>query len=92
MTRPLPRWLTPAPDSITAQTLRMGRSPWTDVVHIVWSVWVFITPAMSGGAYGYTLRWLLLTLVSYPLFLWLYAMTLVAPSRKACLLYTSRCV
>lgn len=83
MTRPLPRWLTPAPDSITAHTLRMGRSPWTDVVHIVWSVWVFITPAMSGGAYGYTLRWLLLTLVSYPLFLWLYAMTLVASPRKS---------
>lgn len=83
MTRSLPRWLKPAPDSITAHTMRMGRSPWTDVVHIVWSVWVFITPAMSGGAYGYTLRWLLLTLVSYPIFLWLYAMTLVSSSRKA---------
>ena len=53
------------------------------MVHIVWSVWVFITPSMSGGAYGYTLRWLLLTLVSYPLFLWLYAMTLMGSSRKA---------
>lgn len=78
-----PGWLKPAPDSITAHTLRMGRSPWTDVVHIVWSAWVFITPTMSDGAYGYTLRWLLLTLVSYPLFLWLYAMTLVASPRKA---------
>ena len=78
-----PRWLSPAPDSVTAHTLRMGRSPWTDAVHVVWSVWVFITPAMSGGAYGYNLRWLLLTAASYPLFLWLYAMTLVAPSRKA---------
>lgn len=78
-----PRWLSPAPDSITASTLRMGRSPWTDVVHVVWSIWVFITPSMSTGAYGYTLRWALLTLLSYPLFLWLYAMTLVAPSRKA---------
>jgi len=78
-----PGWLAPAPDSITAHTLRMGRSPWTDIVHIVWSVWVFITPATFGGAYGYTLRWLLLTLVSYPLFLWLYAMTLVAAPRRA---------
>lgn len=83
MNRPWPRWLKPAPDSITAHTLRMGRSPWTDVVHLVWSVWVFITPTMSGGAYGYTWRWLLLTLASYPLFLWLYAMTLVATPRKA---------
>ena len=78
-----PGWLSPAPDSITAQTLRMGRSPWTDAVHVVWSVWVFITPAMSGGIYGYTRRWALLTLVSYPLFLWLYAKTLVAPAHTA---------
>jgi len=78
-----PRWLSPAPDSITANTLRLGRSPWTDAVHVVWSVWVFITPAMSGGVYGYTLRWLLLTLVSFPLFLWLYALTRVGASRKA---------
>ena len=82
---PLPRWLSPAPDSVAAHTLRMGRSPWTDAVHVVWSVWVFITPAMSGGAYGYNLRWLLLTLASYPVFLWLYAMTLVARRRNAML-------
>ncbi|TDK24402.1 sensor histidine kinase [Luteimonas aestuarii] len=84
MTRPgWPGWLRPAPDSITAQTLRLGRSPWTDVVHVAWSVWVFITPSMSGGIYGYTWRWALLTLVSYPLFLGLYAMTLLAPSHRA---------
>lgn len=80
---PLPRWLTPQPDSLAAHDLCMGRSPWMQAVHLIWSVWVFLTPAMSGGAFGYTALWALLTLGSYPLFLWLYAMTLVAAPRKA---------
>lgn len=80
---PLPRWLTPQPDSLAAHDLRMGRSPWMQAIHLVWSVWIFLTPALSGGAFGYTALWALLTLVSYPLFLWLYAMALVAAPRKA---------
>ncbi len=52
-------------------------------MHLVWSVWVFITPAFAGGEYGYTVRWALLTLLSYPLFVWLYAMTVVASPRRA---------
>jgi two-component system sensor histidine kinase DesK len=79
----LPRWLTPEPGSIAADDLRMGRPPWLNAVHMAWSVWVFITPAMSGGAYGYTTRWALLTLVSYPLFVWLYAKSVVSAPRKA---------
>ncbi|MEL1265508.1 sensor histidine kinase [Pseudoxanthomonas putridarboris] len=82
-TSALTRWLEPRPDSLAAHDLRMGRSPWTHAVHLVWSVWVFLTPAFSGGAFGFTARWALLTLASYPLFLWLYAMTLVAAPRKA---------
>ncbi|KAF1723138.1 sensor histidine kinase [Pseudoxanthomonas wuyuanensis] len=80
---PLPRWLTPQPDSLAAHDLRMGRSPWLQAIHLVWTVWVFLTPAMSGGAFGYTALWALLTLVSYPLFLWLYAMALIAAPRRA---------
>jgi two-component system sensor histidine kinase DesK len=76
-------WLTPEPGSIAADDLRMGRPPWLNAVHMAWSVWVFITPAMSGGAYGYTTRWALLTLVSYPLFVWLYAKSVVSAPRKA---------
>jgi two-component system sensor histidine kinase DesK len=79
----LPRWLTPEPGSIAADDLRMGRPPWLNAVHMAWSVWVFITPAMSGGAFGYTTRWALLTLVSYPLFVWLYAKSVVSAPRKA---------
>jgi two-component system sensor histidine kinase DesK len=81
--RPVPRWLTPQPGSLAALEQRMGRSPWTAMIHLVWSVWVFLTPAFSGGAYGYSARWAWLTLASYPLFVWLYAMTVVLSPRKA---------
>lgn len=80
--RPLPAWLRPEPGSEVDDALREGKSPWTDAIHLLWSVWVFITPAFTPA--GYDLRWVLLTLVSYPLFLWLYARTLlVAPRRVA---------
>ncbi|MGO1541271.1 MAG: histidine kinase, partial [Luteimonas sp.] len=75
------RWLSPAPDSLTAWAMRQGRSPWTDLVHLLWSVWIFITPAFSPG--GYNTRWGLLTAVSYPLFLLLYMRVLAAPARTA---------
>lgn len=81
--RPVPRWLTPQPGSLAALEQRMGRSPWTAMIHLVWSVWVFLTPAFSGGVYGYSARWAWLTLASYPLFVWLYAMTVVLSPRKA---------
>lgn len=80
--RPLPAWLKPEPGSEVECALREGRSPWTDAIHLLWSVWVFITPAFTPA--GHDLRWLLLTLLSYPLFVWLYAKTLlVAPRRVA---------
>ena len=72
------RVLQAAPDSVAAHELRLGRSPWTSFIHLVWSVWVFITPAFSDGDFGYTTRWLALTLASYPLFLWLYAASVFA--------------
>jgi two-component system sensor histidine kinase DesK len=71
----------PAPDSAIARDLARGKSGWTDAVHLLWSVWIFITPLFGGG--GYDLRWSLLTLASYPLFLWMYAKTLLAPRRIA---------
>ena len=77
---PLRAWLAPAPDSATAATLRAGGSPWTDGIHLLWSAWLFITPAMGGG--DYDVRWMLLTLASYPVFLLLYAKTLVSPARR----------
>lgn len=62
-------WLTPAPDSMVAHSMRKGKSPWIDSVHLLWSAWVFITPVFD----QFSVRWALLTLLSYPVFLILYA-------------------
>ncbi|KRG43805.1 histidine kinase [Stenotrophomonas pictorum JCM 9942] len=80
MSRLLPAWLAPAPDSVVADNLRLGKWPWIDAVHLFWTVWVFITPMFGGG---YTVRWALITLWSYPLFLLLYALTLLSSRRIA---------
>jgi len=78
---PLRRWLAPAPDSAVADALRCGRSPWKDAVHLLWSAWLFITPIFDSD--GYTREWVGLTLLSYPVFLLLYARVLLAPRRHA---------
>lgn len=78
----MPAWLRrrmmPAPDSAVAEAQRRGKSPWTDGVHLLWSAWVFITPLFGSG---YDWKWAGLTLLSYPLFLWLYVKVLLAPRR-----------
>lgn len=78
--RHLPAWLKPAADSLVADNLKLGKWPWIDAVHLLWTVWVFITPLFGGG---FTLRWVLITLWSYPLFVLLYVMNLVASRRNA---------
>ena len=76
----LPGWLqramAPAPDSLAAVSIRRGKSPWTHGVHLLWTVWIFLTPLLGGGYGG---KWVVLTLLSYPVFLWLYAKSVVAP-------------
>ena len=80
----VPHWLrrrmVPAPDSAVAEAIRRGKSPWAHGVHLLWTLWIFLTPLFGGG---YDLRWLLLTLLSYPVFLWLYAMVLLVPRRRS---------
>ncbi len=68
--------LRPAPDSSMADTLRRGKSPWSNAIHLLWSVWIVLTPLLGRG---FSWRWVLITLVSYPLFLYLYARVLLAP-------------
>lgn len=80
MSMHLPTWLKPASDSVVADNIKLGKWPWMDAVHLFWTVWVFITPMFGGG---YTLRWTLITLWSYPLFLLLYALVLLTPRRRA---------
>jgi two-component system sensor histidine kinase DesK len=77
------RWFAPAPDSAVADDLRRGRSPWLDSIHLLWSFWIFIVPLFSGGFKGYTFAWLLITLVSYPIFLLLFAKAQLASRRTA---------
>ncbi|AKC87061.1 sensor histidine kinase [Pseudoxanthomonas suwonensis] len=76
----LARWFTPAPDSAAATTLRRGKPLWTDTIHLMWSVWVVITPMFSPP--GYTARWFALTLLSYPLFLLLWFRAYVEPQHR----------
>lgn len=75
----LRNWLTPAPDSLVAISLQKGKSPWVDAIHLLWSVWVFVIPAFS----RYTWSWVGLTLLTYPLFLLLYAKCCVASRRQS---------
>lgn len=70
-------WLTPAPDSPVAHSVRKGKSAWVDAVHLLWSIWVFITPAFD----RFTLRWAILTLISYPIFLAIYVSYCVSSRR-----------
>ena len=74
-------WLRPAPDSALAAVQRQGRSTWTEWVHLMWTAWVFTTPLFTPG--GYSVRWVLLTLLTYPLFVLLYALVLLRPERHA---------
>jgi two-component system sensor histidine kinase DesK len=72
--------LRPAPDSAAADHRRRGQSGWSDYIHLLWTSWVFLTPLFGGG---YTARWVLLTLLSYPTFLFLYARAMLAPRHHA---------
>ena len=71
----------PAPDSAVAKDRSRGIAPHASAVHLLWTAWVFTTPLFSAA--GYTWRWGLLTLLSYPLFLLLYVKAQVAPRRHA---------
>lgn len=70
-------WFTPAPDSFAAGSIRKGKSPWVDAIHLLWSVWIFVTPIFG----HYDWRWALFTLATYPTFLLLYAKCCVASRR-----------
>lgn len=77
------RQVIPAPDSGVAEDIRHGKSPWADCVHLLWSLWIFVTPLFDHGTAGYTHAWLLITLASYPVFLLLFAGLQIAPRRTA---------
>ncbi|WP_426702428.1 sensor histidine kinase [Rhodanobacter sp. Col0626] len=73
-------WLTPASDSRAAAIRRQGKSPWKESIHLLWSAWVFITPVFDRN-YGW--HWLVWTLVTYPVFVLLFAKVMLASRRTA---------
>lgn len=79
--RLLGRWFQPAPDSLAARSARRGKSPWADAIHLLWTAWIFVTPLFDHSAWN--LRWVVLTLLSYPVFVLLYAKSVVAPRRMS---------
>lgn len=79
-TRAMPRWLHPSPDSILADALRLGRPAWSEWIHLLWTVWIFVVPLFNPS--GYDLRWAMLTLLSYPLFVLLYLNSISRPKRR----------
>jgi two-component system sensor histidine kinase DesK len=81
MRRLLGRWFQPAPDSMAAHSARRGKSPWIDAVHLLWTAWLFITPLFDHSAWN--LRWIVLTLLSYPVFVLFYAKCVVASRRMS---------
>jgi two-component system, NarL family, sensor histidine kinase DesK len=77
---PVPAWLRPTPDSEAAENIRKGHNPWMDAVHLLWSIWIFFGPLMDGK--GFTLRWLLTTVTTYPIFTLLYALCIIRPQHS----------
>ena len=71
----------PAADSVLGAAMRQGRPVWSEGIHVLWSVWVFVVPMFSPS--GFDLRWALLTLLSYPLFLALFAGALLLSERRS---------
>ncbi|MCE5231733.1 MAG: sensor histidine kinase [Mizugakiibacter sp.] len=61
-----------APDSVIGRACASGRDPrlsrWIPAVMLVWTFWIFATPLF----YADDRAWLLPTLASFPVFLWLY--------------------
>jgi two-component system sensor histidine kinase DesK len=81
MNRRIAAFFLPAPDSLAGAAFRHGKSPWVHAVHLLWSFWLFVTPLWSSE--GWNTRWLVCTLVSYPVFLLLYYKSVVAPRSTA---------
>lgn len=77
MHQKLVEFLTPAPDSLAARSMRKGKSPWVDAVHLLWSAWIFVVPVWN--PVGWDARWIAITLATYPVFLLLYYKWVVAP-------------
>lgn len=80
----IPAWLQPAPDSIVVQMRRAGHRPWVVLFNLVWSGWVFASLAYA----PVNVALLVSLVVSFPVFLGLFAVIHVRPTREAGLYLT----
>ena len=73
----LPRWLQPAPDSLTVEIRKSGGRVALHLLNVLWSFWVFFTVFFTdvGPAYWISLA------VSYPLFLAVFGLLYIRPRR-----------
>ena len=76
---PVHAWLKPTPDSEAAENIRKGANPWTDAIHLLWSVWIFFDPLFDKG---FTQKWFVTVGISYPFFLLFYALCIIRPQRS----------
>lgn len=74
----MPAWLKPTPDSEAAENIHKGTNPWVDAIHLLWSVWIFFDPLFNNG---FTYRWFVTVVITYPVFVLLYALCIVRPQR-----------
>ncbi len=75
----IPVWLQPAPDSMVCRVRRSGRRPGFQVLNLLWSAWVFVTPLFMPVGWHFYVSLAL----SYPLFLLLFVLSYVRPNREA---------
>jgi two-component system sensor histidine kinase DesK len=73
-------WFAPEPGSRISEIIQQGKSPWMESVHLLWSAWVFVTPLFDRG---YTWHWALLTAITYPVFVVLFAKSMLAARSTA---------
>jgi two-component system, NarL family, sensor histidine kinase DesK len=73
-------WFAPEPGSRISEIIQQGKSPRMESVHLLWSAWIFVTPLFDRG---YTWRWAILTALTYPLFVALFAKSMLVSRNVA---------
>ena len=73
-------WFAPEPGSRISEIKQQGKSPRMEAIHLLWSAWVFVTPLFDRG---YTWQWAILTALTYPVFVALFAKSMLASRSTA---------
>lgn len=76
----LATWFAPEPGSRVSEIIQQGKSPRMESVHLLWSAWLFVTPLFDRG---YTWHWAILTALTYPVFVALFAKSMLVPRNIA---------